>query len=122
MALWHFLALHYCVGRDSRAFGDHWVSGSLKGAMRALLHVLVVLLCSACTSPPLSCLPFFFFNIVLFIIYPVGSPLFFQFSVTGVGSGAGAGAGAGAGFFWQAGLVTGLQVGQCLLLLLQFNS
>ena len=48
VALWHFLVLHYCVGHDSRAFGDHWVSGGLKlGAMRAPLHVLVVLLCSA---------------------------------------------------------------------------
>ena len=56
--------LHYCVGHDSRAFGDHWVSGSLKGAIREPLHVLVVLLCSAyrvftCSllfqgSPPLS--------------------------------------------------------------------
>ena len=36
---------------------------------------------------------YYIFSIVLFIIYPVGSPLFFQFSVTG------AGAGAGAGFF-----------------------
>ena len=45
-----------------------------------------------------------FFYIVLFIIYPVGSPLFFQFSVIG----------AGAGFFSQAGLVAGLQVGQAL--------
>ena len=45
--------------------------------------------------------PFF---IVLFIIYPVGSPLFLQFSVTV----------AGAGFFLWAGLVAGLQVGQAL--------
>ena len=30
-----------------RAFGDLWVSGSLIGVMRVLLHVLAVLLCSA---------------------------------------------------------------------------
>ena len=47
VALWRFLALRYCVGHHFRAFGDHWVSGSLKEAMRAPLHVLVVLLCSA---------------------------------------------------------------------------
>ena len=68
------------------------------------MHVFAVLLCSAyrafsCSllflrSPPF---PTFCF-IVLFIIYPVGSPLFFQYSVTG--------AGPGAGFFCQAGQVT----------------
>ena len=110
--MWHFPVLHYCVGRDSRAFADHWVSGSLEGAM-INLHVLAVLLCSvyravACSlhflgSPPQS--PFF---IVFFIIYPVGSPLFFPFSVTG------GGAGFRAGFLRQAGLMTGLQVGQAL--------
>ena len=47
VALWRFPALRYCVGHNSWAFGDHWVSCSLKGAMRAPLHVLVVLLCSA---------------------------------------------------------------------------
>ena len=47
VALWRFPALRYCVGLDSRAIGDHWVSCSLKGAMRAPLHVLVGLLCSA---------------------------------------------------------------------------
>jgi len=86
-------------------FGDHWASGSFEGAMHAPLHVLVVLLCSvyrvfSCSLPflgsPISPPP-----IVLII---VGSPLFFQFSVMG----------AGAGFFWQAGLVAGLQVGQAL--------
>ena len=66
--------------------------------MRAPLHVPVVLLCSvyrafSCSllfpgyryppPPPL----YYMFYIVLLIIYPVGSPLFFQFS------------GAGAGFF-----------------------
>jgi len=25
--LWCFLALHYCVGHDSRALGNHWVRG-----------------------------------------------------------------------------------------------
>ena len=104
--------LHYCVGHDSRAFGDHWVSGSLKGAIREPLHVLVVLLCSAyrvftCSllfqgSPPLSPPLYYIFYIVLFIIYPVGSPQFFQFSVTGVGAGAGTG------------LVAGLQLGRAL--------
>ena len=47
VALWHFLALHYYVRHHLRAFGDHWVSGSLKGAMRVPLNVLIVLLCSA---------------------------------------------------------------------------
>ena len=49
MALWHnfSLASCYCVRHHFRAFGDHWVSGSLIGAMRALLHELVVLLYSA---------------------------------------------------------------------------
>lgn len=50
------------------------------------------------THPP------FFLHIVLLIIYPVGSSLFFQFRV----------AGAGAGFFWQVEFVAGLQVGQAL--------
>ena len=47
VVLQHFPALHYCVGHDCRAFGDHWISGSLKGAMHVPLHVPVVLLCSA---------------------------------------------------------------------------
>ena len=90
-------------------FGDHWVSGSLEVAMRMPLHMLVVLLCSAyrvfsCSLPFLSSPPFPPFFIVLVIIYPVGSPLLLQFSVSG----------AGAGFFWWAGLVDGLQVGQAL--------
>ena len=94
-----------------QGFCRHWVSGSLEGVMLNL-HVLAVLLCSvyrafACSlhfigSPPLSPL----FLIVFFTIYPVGSPLFFQFSVTG------GGAGVRAGFLWQAGLMAGLQVGQ----------
>ena len=88
-----FSGIALLVGHDSRAFGDHWVSSSLKGAMRAPLHVLVVLLCSvyrvfSCSllflgSPPLSSPVYYIFYIVLFIIYPVGSPLFFQFSVMG---------------------------------------
>ena len=45
--MWRFPALRYRVGRDLRTFGDHWVSISLKGVMRAPLYVHVVLLCSA---------------------------------------------------------------------------
>ena len=87
-------------------FGEHWVSCSLEGAMCAPLHVLVVLLISAyrvfsCSLPFLGSPPFPPLFLVLFIIHTIGSPLFFQFSV----------AGAGAGFFWQAGLMHGLQVG-----------
>ena len=99
-------------------FGNHWVGGSLEGVMCVPLHMLVVLL-AQCTghfscslhflgSPPLSPHLFSSFFIVLFIIYLVSSPLFFQFSVTG------AGAGAGVGFFWLAGLLAGLQVEQAL--------
>ena len=29
VALWHFLALWYCIGHHFRAFGDHWVSSSV---------------------------------------------------------------------------------------------
>ena len=92
-----FWALCYCVGHDSRAFGDYWVSGNLKGAMRAPLPVLVVLLCSvyrafSCSLLFLGCPPLFpplyyIFYIFSFIIYPVGSPLLFQFSVRGAGAG-----------------------------------
>ena len=94
-----FPPLRYCVGHDSRAFGDHWVSGSLKGLCVCHLHVPVVLLCSvyrafSCSmlfrgSPPLSP-PFILY---FYLVFHVDSPLFFQFSVTG------AGAGVGAGFF-----------------------
>ena len=100
------------LGVSSGLFGDHWVSSSLEGVRRVLLQVPVVLLCSvywvfSCRlpfsgSPPLPP-PFI---IVLIIIYPIGSPLFFQFSA--------AGAETGAGFFWCAELVVGLQVGQAL--------
>ena len=41
------MARCFCVGRDSRAFGNHWVGGSLEGPMRAPLQVLAALLCSA---------------------------------------------------------------------------
>ena len=82
----------------SVGFGHHWVSGSLKEAMRVPLHVLEVLLCSAHRAYmtfAFSRLPTFshqlLFFIVLFIIYPVGSPLFIQFCATGAGAGAGAG-------------------------------
>ena len=44
---WRFLALRYCVGHNSRAFGDHWVSSSLKGLCLCHLRMSVVLLCSA---------------------------------------------------------------------------
>ena len=40
---WHCVTVrHHC-----RAFGDHWVSHDLVGAMHVPLHVLAVLLCSA---------------------------------------------------------------------------
>ena len=31
--LWCFLALYYCVGHDSRALGNHWVSSYLRGVV-----------------------------------------------------------------------------------------
>ena len=79
------------LGMTLGLFGDHWVRGSLEGAMHTPLHVLVGLLCSvywvfSCSLHFLGFPPFF---LVLFIIYPVGSPLFFQFDVTGPGPGAG---------------------------------
>lgn len=77
VALWCFLALRYCVGCDSWAFGEHQVSGSLKGAMRARLTMLVVLLCPAhqvfsgslhfLGSLPLT--PFFSFILLYFFFY-----------------------------------------------------
>ena len=92
----------YCVsllGVTPGHSGDHWVSGSLVGAIRVPLYMLLALLCTAflgisCCSAFLESLPrpFFLFTLALFIIYPVASPLFFQFSVTG--------AGAGVGFWW----------------------
>ena len=112
---WHSVTV---FGHDSRAFGDHWVSRSLEGAMYAPLHVLVVLLCAAyrafsfslhfLSSPPLS--PFFSFTVYIafFFIHLVGSLLFFQLSVTG------ARVGTWAGSFWQVVLVAGLQLGQAL--------
>ena len=113
--LWCFRALRYCVGHDSRAFGNHCVSGSLKGLCMCHLHMPVVLLCSAYRafsfsllfqgSPPLSP-PFILY---FYIVFYIGSQLFFQFSVIGCWDG-----GWGRVFFWQAGLVAGLQVGQAL--------
>ena len=48
----------------------------------------------------------YFFIVFIFIIYPVGSPLFFQFSVMCAGAGA---------RFWQAGHMTWLRVGPALM-------
>lgn len=45
VVLWCFLVLRYYVGHDSRAYGK--VRGSLRGAMCAPLHMVLVLLCSA---------------------------------------------------------------------------
>ena len=89
-------------------------SSILIGAMRALLHLLVILLClayRACSCSllfkaphPITPIYYYIFYIVLIIIYSVSFPLFFQFSMMG----------AGAGCFWWAGLVAGLQVGWAL--------
>ena len=70
--LWCFLALCYCVRHHFRAFGDDWVSGSLKGAMRAPLRVLVVLLCSAyrvCSCSMLFKAPllYFLYSLILYL-------------------------------------------------------
>ena len=43
VALWHYVTV---LRVTPGLFGDHLVSGSLKGAMCAPLHVLLVLLCS----------------------------------------------------------------------------
>ena len=80
------------LGVTPGLFGNHWVSGSLEARMHVLLQVLVVLICSvsrvfSCSLHYLGSLsspPFF---IVLFIVCPGGSPLFFQFSVMGAGAG-----------------------------------
>ena len=40
VALWRFLALRYCVRHHFRACGDHWVSGSLMGAILACSFTL----------------------------------------------------------------------------------
>ena len=112
VVLWHFPALHYCV--ESRAFWwslARWYE-SWRGNALAFSHT-----CSFTLSivwdifmklafSRLPTLPPFF--IALFIIYPVSSPQFFQFSLTG------AEAGAAAGFFWRVGLMAGLQEGQAL--------
>ena len=85
--------------------------------MRVLLHVLVVLLCSAyraCSCSLLFKAPNPISPLLLYFSYSLNHyllstfPLFFQFSVTG------AGAGAGVGFFWGAGLMAGLQVWRAL--------
>ena len=78
------VGLKRCVtvlGVTPGLFGDHWVSGSLEGVMCAPLNVLVVLVCTAyvfmwLVFSLLPTLPPFIF-IVLFIIYPVGSPYLF---------------------------------------------
>ena len=48
--LWCFLALHYCVGHDSRALGNHSLSSYLRGVVCLLIQhgcAQIVLLCSA---------------------------------------------------------------------------
>ena len=83
--------------------------------MRAPLNVLPVLLCSAYIACfDVACLykathpPHLYNYIVIFVIYPIGSPLFFQFSQTG------AGVETGEGFFSRAELMAKLQVGHAL--------
>ena len=79
----------------------------LKGEMHATLHVLVDLyLVLLFLGSPLS----LHFSLIysLFFIYPVGSPLFFQFSVMG------AMVSPGTESFWRVGLMAKLQVGQAL--------
>ena len=116
--MWHFVALRYCVRHPFSAFGYQWVSGSLIGVMRAPLHMLVVLPCSTYRASSCSLLfkalhpiPPFIIIIIFFyfsLIYSVSFPFFFQFIVTS------ARAGAGSVFFWWAGLVAWLEVGQAL--------
>ena len=90
---------------------------SLKGEICASLHVLVdftllsvqgifMYLVLLFLGSPLS----LHFSLIysLFFIYPVGSPLFFQFSVIG------AWVGAGTESFWRARLKAELGVGQAL--------
>ena len=115
VALWCFLALRYCVGCDSWAFGEHQVSGSLKGAMRARLTMLVVLLCPAhqvfsgslhfLGSLPLT--PFFSFILLYFFLLSTSQVLNCSSSATGAREGA-----------WcrvfLAGLLAGLQVRQAI--------
>ena len=47
VALCRFMAWRYSIRNHFRAFGDDWASDRVIGAMRAPLHVLVVLFCSA---------------------------------------------------------------------------
>ena len=80
VALWHFLALRYCVRHHFRAFGDHWVSCNLTGAMHVPFHVPVVLLClayRACSCsllfkalhpiPPLLLL-YFLYSLIIYLV------------------------------------------------------
>ena len=63
------------LGVTLGVFGNHWVSISLEGAMRAVLHVLVVLLCSGTRafsynlpflgSQPFP--PFFFLSLIHYL-------------------------------------------------------
>lgn len=77
----------YIIGHS----GNQRVSGSLVRAMCVSFHVLVALLCSTYGAFHVACLflgpfpnpPGFSFFKILFIIYPVGFPLFFQFNMTG---------------------------------------
>ena len=96
------MGLRYGFRHHVRTFGDHSVSGSLIGAMRAPLHVLDVLLFSAYKACSCSLLfkaphPFsplyyyIFFLLSLIIIYSVSFPLFFQSSVICAGTRTGAG-------------------------------
>ena len=77
---------------------------------RACSFTLLSLVYRACSCsllfkaphPHLLLCYYIILNIVLFFIYSVGFPLFFQFSVTGAGAGAGTG------------LIVGLHVGRAL--------
>lgn len=89
-------------------FGNHWVSGTLEGPMCATISHACSLnyLAQRAGHFHVACFvqaphpyPSLFFNSL--IRYLEGFPLFIQFSVTG--------AGAGARFFWQVGLMAGLQ-------------
>ena len=86
--------LCYCVGHDSGAFDNRWVSGSLEGEMYAPLHSFILLRIQGIFMwlefswlPTPFHVPFFF--IVSLLIYIVGSPLLFQFSERVLGRGLG---------------------------------
>ena len=113
--------LRYCVGHDSRAFGDHWVSGSLKEVMCAPLHVLVVILCSAyrafSCSLLFSRLPTLISPFILYFLHSLIHYLATRFSTVLPVQCDRCWGGGGAWdrvFFWWAGLVAGLQVGRAL--------